>query len=144
MRTGWLRYRVGAAEALDHRGAQKVGAELVAVGDGSTQLVVEFLALDRVLLLDIALVLDSLALQVFLRNGAALAVVLIEHIFIRGALNDRSELVGQIERVVEAEIHAHAAERIVDVGGVAGKEKPAVPIARSDALVHAIDIAVDD
>src|SRR5262245_12827445 len=112
-------YRIGAADAFNHRHAQKIAPQLVAIGGDAAQLVMEFLALARVLLLDIALVLDGLALEVFLRDGPALAVVEIEQVLARAVLNDRCELCRQIERVVEAEVHAHPAKRIVDVRGIA-------------------------
>ena len=76
-------YRIGAADAFDHRDAQEIGAKLGAVGGDGAQLVVEFLALARVLLLDIALVLDGLALEILLRDGAALAVVEVEQVVAR-------------------------------------------------------------
>src|SRR5262245_16079325 len=121
--------RVGAAQAFDHRYTQEIGAKLGAIGGDGAQLGVEFLALARVLLLDIALVLDGLALEIFLRHRAALTVIEIESIVARAVLDDRRELVGEIEGVVEAEIHAHAAQRIVDVRGIAGEEEAAVTIA---------------
>ena len=36
------------------------------------------------------------------------------------------QLVGEVEGVLDAAIHAHAAERIVDMRGVAGEQRPAV------------------
>ena len=88
-------YRIGAAKPFDHRDAQQIGAQLVAVGGDGAQLVVELLALARVLLLDVALVLDGLALEILLRDGAALAVVEVEQILARAVLDDRRELVGR-------------------------------------------------
>ena len=51
---------------------------------------------------------------------------------------------GKFHRVVDAEVEAEPAERVVDVCGVAGEEHAAVPEACRHALVHAVEIAVHD
>ena len=89
---------------------------------------VEGLLRGAVLLLDVALVFDGLALEIFLRHGAALAVIEDEQI-LAGATQHPLQLVREIEGVVEAEVHAHAAQGIVDVGGVSGHQKAAIAIA---------------
>ena len=58
--------------------------------------------------------------------------------------DDAAEQAGQLDRVVDAEVEAEPAERIVDVGGVAGEEHAALAEARRDALVDVVEIAVDD
>ena len=54
------------------------------------------------------------------------------------------QLVGQIERVVDAAVHAHRADRAVHVGGIAGEDRAAGAELLRDALVHRIEIAADD
>src|SRR5258705_10327407 len=102
--------RCGATKAFNHRNAQKIAAQLVAVGRDTTQLGMESLALARVPLLNILFVLDGLPLQILLRHGAPLAIVEIEQANARPVPNDRGELVCKIERVVQPEIHSHATE----------------------------------
>ena len=45
---------------------------------------------------------------------------------------------------MNAEVHAHSAQRIVEMRRVAGQQHAAVPEAAGDALVHRIQIGVDD
>src|SRR5262249_8548727 len=135
-----LRDRCSATKAFDHRDAQKIAAKLVAVARNGAQLGMERLALARVLLLHVLLVLDGLPLQILLRHGAPLAVVEIEQANVGTVLDDRSELVRKIEGVVQAEIHSHATERIVDVCGIARDQEPAITVARGNALMHIIEI----
>ena len=116
-------------QALDHGHAQQIGAKPDPIGCNGAQLVVKLIALARVLLLDISLVLDGLALEILLRHRAALAVVKVEQVVAGAILDDRRKLVRKIEGVMEAEIHAHSAEGIVDVRGIAGNEEAAVTIA---------------
>ena len=69
---------------------------------------------------DDLLVAVGLLLHRLDRDGAALPVVAVEQAVV-GAGPDLLELVRQVERVLDAAIHAHAAKRIVDVGGIAGQ-----------------------
>src|SRR5688572_16307856 len=124
-----LRYRIGSPHAFDHLDAQQVCAKFLAIGGDTAQLVVNPLALARVLLLDIALVFDGLTLKILLRDSSPLAVVKIEQGLACAIADDGGELVGEVEGVVETEVHAHPAQRIVDVGGVARNEQPPVTIA---------------
>src|SRR5262245_61215786 len=45
---------------------------------------------------------------------------------------------------MNAEIEAEPAERIVHVGAIAGQERAAAAERRGDALMHVVEIAVDD
>ena len=54
------------------------------------------------------------------------------------------ELVGQIDRVLDAAVQSHAADRIVDVGGVAGEQHAALAEGCGDTLMRHVEIAVDD
>ena len=102
-----------------------------------------FLPRRRIALADDLLVAVGLLLHRLDRDGAPLPVVAVEQAVV-GAGPDRLELVGQIEGVLDAAVHAHAAERIVDMGGVAGEQHAAVPEALRHPLVHGIDRAVRD
>ena len=72
------------------------------------------------------------------RDGAALAVIKVEQIVAAPLEPDLAHLVGEIEDVMQPEIHAHAAKRIVDVRGIADQEGTPHSESRSDALMHPI------
>src|SRR4029078_7945319 len=59
-------------------------------------------------------------------------------------LQDASQLVGEVEGVMNAAVQAHAADRTVDVGGVAGQHDAALAEFFRDALVHRIKVAAAD
>src|SRR5262249_32535291 len=67
--------------------------------------------------LEVTLVLDRLFFDVFERDQPALPVVTLELGLRRGAIPDFDQARGQIDGVVDAAVHAHAAERIVDLRG---------------------------
>ncbi len=79
----------------------------------------------RIALADDLLVAVGLLLHRLDRHRAALPVVAVEQAIV-GAGPDVLELVGQVEGVLDAAVHAHAAERVVDVGGIAGQQDAAV------------------
>src|SRR5665213_162603 len=54
------------------------------------------------------------------------------------------ELVAEIDGIVDAAVEAEAAERIVQMGGVAGEQHAAEMERAGDALVHAIGTFVAD
>src|SRR5688572_27770333 len=93
----------------------------------------------RVALLEQALVADRHGLHLLDRGGAALAYVKLEQRLLGLAVPHPRELVGEVDRVVDAAIQAEAAERIVEVRRVAGEEHAAAPPVRGDALMDAID-----
>ena len=68
-----------------------------------------------VALLHQPLVGDGLGLDIFHRGVAALAAVEIEQFVAGLAVDDAGELLGEIDAVVDAAVHAHAADRIVEV-----------------------------
>ena len=98
----------------------------------------------RIALLHQPLVGDGLSLHIAYRGVPALAVITVEHVFAGGAVKHRRELIDQIESIVHAAVHAHAADRIVDMRAVAGEQNAALAKGRSDALGDAIDIHVFD
>ena len=94
-----------------------------------------------VALADDLLIAVGLLLHRLDRNGAPLPVVAVEQAIV-GAGIDPLELVRQVEGVLDAAVHAHAAERIVDMRCIAGKQHAPVPKAFRHPLVHVIDRAV--
>ena len=129
---------LGATEAFNHGDAQQIGVKFFGAGDDAAQFVVEVLALDRVFLLDVAFVLNGLALQILLRNRPPLTIVEIEQVVAGVLENDFGKFVDDVEGVVQAEIHAHAAKRIVDMRRVARNHEAAIAITRGDTLMHVI------
>ena len=55
----------------------------------------------------------------------------------------RDQLVGEIEGVVHAAVHPHAADRAVHVGGIAGEDRAADAELLRHALMHGVEIAAD-
>src|SRR6516162_2676334 len=93
----------------------------------------------RVLLLQRLLVLNRLRLDVIDLGLAALPRVAVEHARLGAIEPHVGELVGEIDRVVDAAVHAHAADRVVDVGAVAGEQRAALVEGRGDALVDGVE-----
>ena len=131
-------------QAGDHRDAHQVVARQRRVGGDPAHLVAEARLLGRVGRLEIALVLDRVLLHVFERHQPALPVVAVELGVARLAAPHAGEPLGEIDRVVDAAVHPHAAERIVDVGGVAGEKRAADPERLRHPLVHAVERHVHD
>ncbi len=55
----------------------------------------------------------------------AFGLITVQQCFAAVAVDHRRQFPGQVERVLHAGVHALAAGRTVDVGGVAGQEDPA-------------------
>ena len=92
----------------------------------------------RILFLEPLLVGDGLLLDIFDVQRPAPLIVAIETIGGRFAAHDLAEQSGKLDRVVNAEIQAKPAERIVDVRGVAGKEDAAFAERRRHPLVDVV------
>ena len=92
----------------------------------------------------VLLVLDGLLLDGFERHQPPLPVVALELVLGRLAVPDLREPRGEIDRVVDAAVHAHAAERIVDVGGVADQERAAELEGLRHPLMHLVERGVRD
>src|SRR5262249_46514248 len=95
------------AQAFDQRRAQQEGARELRILGGAAQLVVIARPHGGILLGQQLLVADGLRLRVLQRDVAALARVAVELILGEVAAQDADELVGKIERVVHAAVHAH-------------------------------------
>ena len=52
------------------------------------------------------------------------------------------QLFGKVQPVMDAAVHAHPAQRVIDVGGVAGERHAAFGEGRRDPLVHAVQVPV--
>ena len=133
----------GAALAGDHRRAQQELPRPLGIGRHGAQIVEIALARFRLARLQALLVGDRLLLHELDRHGAALEAVEIEQALGR-ARHYLEQLVAQIGRVLDAAVEAHAADRIVDMGGVAGEQHAALAEARRHPLVGDVEIAVDD
>ena len=131
-------HRIRCIQAVDQRGAVKRISCAAPFFRHAPQLV-EVLAADhRIFFLQRLLVLDRLRLDEIDLRLAALARVAVEHARIGAAIPDAGKLIGKIDRVVDAAVHAHAADRIVDVRAVTGKQHAALVEGRGDTLVNRI------
>src|SRR5262249_56777190 len=77
--------------------------------------------------LEVAFVLDRLLLDVFERHPSALAVVRFEIGIVLSPVPDPEEARGQIDRVMDATGHTHAADGIINMRGVAGQKDSSPP-----------------
>lgn len=95
-----------------------------------------------VFFLEPLLVGDGLLLDVFDVQRPAPFIVAVETVGRRFAAHDLAEQTGKLNGVVNTEIQAEPAQRIVDVRGVAGKEDAALAETRRHPLVDSINVAV--
>src|SRR5215510_13352993 len=135
---------ISLAQALDQGGAEQEGARKLRVFRSPAQLLVVLLAYRRILLCQHALVADGLGLGVLERDMAALPFVAIEHLVAHLLAQDPDQLVGEIDGVMNAAVHAHRADRAVHMRGIAGKDGATNAELAGDTLVHGIEIAADD
>ena len=99
----------------------------------------------RVFRLHQLLVVDGVPLDEINRDAAALAVVLLKQGDMVPPLpGDAGQLVRQVERVMQAAVHAHAAQGIIDMGCVPGQRHAVPEIGFRYALVHPVQGAVPD
>src|SRR5262245_10684611 len=116
----------GMFQALEQRGAPHVLPRGLRILRRAPELV-ELLRPHRaVALLEQTLVGDGLRLDVLGRGVPALPVVEIERLLAGLAAHHAGKLVRQADRIVDPAVHAHAADRIVDVRRVAGEQDPAL------------------
>src|SRR5438477_7525616 len=78
------------------------------------------------------------------RGRLSLELIACELVLATLTVPDASEPLGQAEGVVKAAVETHAAERVVDMRGVARQENAVFAICRGDALADAIDRTHDD
>src|SRR5205823_10422096 len=114
------------------------------VGHGAPKLRAPAPLLLRVAHLEMALIGDGNRIHVLERYRPALALVALELSQRSLAAADRRELLRQIERIVDAAVHSHTAERIVEMRRVAGEKYASAPIGFGDALMHGVERAVRD
>ena len=74
----------------------------------------------------------------------AVQVILIENVLGRFAANDATQQIAQLDGIVDAEIQAEAAERIVDMRRVAREEHATFAEACRHPLMHVVEIAMHD
>src|SRR6516162_230231 len=129
-----------AAEAGDHRHSQQVVVGTGLVGRDLRKVAAELSPIR----LEIAFVLDRLSLDVFARHRPSLAIIAREIVLRLSSVPGLDQARRQVDRVVDAAVHAHPAERIVDMRGVAG-EKSASALKRfRHPLVHFIEGGMRD
>src|SRR3954452_16867762 len=137
-------FRLALAHALDQRRPQQIGPMPRRIGCDRAQRRVALGARGRILLLEPLLVGDGLLLDIFDIQRPAKPVVEIKNIRRHLAADDTAKQRGQLDAVMDSEIQAEPAERVVDVSGIAGEEGAALAERRGDALMHVVDIAMDD
>src|SRR5262252_9612861 len=135
---------LGFAQALDQGAAQQEGARKLGIFRGPPQLVVIALAYRGVLLRQQPLVADGLRLRVLQRDVTALALIAVEHLLADFPPQDLGELLRQIERVMNAAVHAHGADRAVHVRAIAGEDRASDAEFLRHPLVHDVKVAADD
>src|SRR5260370_41132162 len=115
MRSAASRHGVCRIEAVDQGSAiEKLLVQLAVLGNAPQ--LVEMLAPDRrVLFLHGALVLNGLHLHVIDLCLTSLTGIAVEHARFRSRKPYGGELVGQVDRIMDAPVEAHAADRIVDM-----------------------------
>src|SRR5262249_15774896 len=102
------------------------------------------LAFDGILLLHGLLVGDGRGLYVRRRHVTALPCIAIERSLAFGAVENADQGFRQIDRVMDAAVHAHGTDWAVDVGWVACKQDGALAEGRSHALSDNVGIIDDD
>src|SRR4029450_11439338 len=90
------------------------------------------------------LVGDRLLLHVFDIERPTEAIVLVEDMCRRLAAQHAPQQRGQLHGVVNAEVEAEPAERIVHMGAIAREKDAALAERRRNALVHVVEVAMDD
>src|SRR6185312_11402206 len=129
-------------QALYHRDPQHIVACQPRVGRGAGHLRLPAGVLAGVPGLEVALVRNRNLVHVLQGDRPALALVAVQLNFIQTLADYRGELFGQIKGVVDAAVHAHAAERIVEVRGVAGEKAAPLAVALRHPLMHRIERAM--
>src|SRR6185437_9014282 len=109
-----------------------------------SQFVETFAANGGILLLQQAFVGDRLRLHIFDGSRAPLPVETIKQRVGIAAVRNVNELARQRDPVLESAVHAHTADRIIDVRRIAGEQNPAAAEAPGDPLMHVVHVAVDD
>src|SRR6478735_9146127 len=106
-----LPHLFGAAQTANHRDPKQIIVGQNGVSGSPQQPISEFV----VGRFEIFLILNRLPLQMFLGDESALQIEASEFGLGLRAAPDLDQASGQVHRVVNAAIHTHATERIVDV-----------------------------
>src|SRR4051812_9969767 len=93
--------------------------------------------------LERSLITDRCLLNVLDINRAPLAVVAIKHGIIGLAAHYGDELLGEVHGILKRTVQAKAAQRVVQMSGIARKKHPALPERAGNALMDAVDGAMD-
>src|SRR5262249_49791189 len=92
----------------------------------------------RVFFFERFFVLDSLRLNVINLRFAALPRVAIEQAHLGTAEPDLSEFFREVDGVMDAAVHTHAADRIVDMGTIANEQHATLVKGLSHTLMHRV------
>src|SRR5262245_8488855 len=130
----------GATQTADHRDPEQIVADQSGIGGGLTEPITEFV----VRRFEIFLVLNRLPLHMFLGDKPTLQIEAVELGLGLRAAPDSDQAIGQVYRIVDATIHTHATERIVDMGGITDQEGAAAAECLGDALMNTIKRRVSD
>ncbi len=106
----------------------------------SAQLFVISLTNHRVALFQQALISDCLSLRVFDRYMTALSLITVKLGFTRSAPQDVGQLFGKIERVVDAAVEPHTADRAIHVRRIANENCAPGTKPFRHPLVHSVQI----
>ena len=93
---------------------------------------------------EIALVLDRLLLDVLERHLPALRLVAVEFVEALAPMPDIGKPRGEADRIMDAAVHAHSAERIVDMRSVPAKERAIEPERPRHPLVYLVERDMGD
>ena len=74
---------------------------------------------------------------------ASLAIIKIKQAIAR-TTQDARELVGETNGVMYTKVHPHAAERIIDVRGIAREQDTAIAVVHRNTLMHRVKVGVED
>ena len=81
---------------------------------------------------------DSLRLNVINLRLAALPRIAIEQAHLGTAEPDLGEFYGKVDGIVDAAVHTHAADRIVDMGAIANEQHATFVEGLSYTLMHRV------
>ena len=84
------------------------------------------------------------ACGVLQRDVPALALVAVQHVLPGLSAQDLHEFLRQVERIVDAAVHAHGPDRAVHMGAIAGEDRATDAEFLRHALVDRVEVAGDD
>ncbi len=135
--------RCAFSDTVDQRGAQPIGAMRCRIGTSGCELLEISRASGRIFLLQSLLVRNGLLLNVFDVQGSAISIVRIKNVCCCFVAKDTTQQARQFECVMDTEVEAKAAKRIVDVRGVASKKHSSSTKTRRYPLMGLVNLTVD-